>query len=914
MRTLAMITALLLSAASQAQDICDRTPEVRDAILKALNRADCSTVASAGARLAGIKTLNLSGEGLTSLRAGDFEGLTRLQSLYLFGNRLTTLPDGVFDGLDRLQSLSLDGNQLTTLPAGVFDGLDRLYQLYLYGNRLTSLPEGVFDDLTRLHTLALHTNRLTELPDGVFDRLTRLLRLELHTNHLVGLTRDDPVFAAFSIEVDIELHDQLAVDGQTANVCDRTPEVRQAIMDEGVGDDCASVELAYIRSLGVAEKGLTSLRAGDFEGMSNLQDLVLSGERKETRLPERRYVSVFEWWDGGLTSLPVGVFDGLDRLQSLGLGGNQLTTLPVGVFDGLDSLEGLYLNDNQLTTLPAGVFDGLDSLERLALHGNRLVGLTRDDPVFAAFSSDVDIALDSQKVDICDRTEQVRDEIMGRNWNVCSDVNADRLAGMWSLDLSCRHCIRRDGGPDAPLTELRAGDFAGLANLYQLILSGNQLTTLPTGLFDGLDNVDVLWLDLSQNQLTTLPEGVFNGINRLSLTLHENQLTTLPEGLFDGVDLLSLSLHGNQLTTLPEGLFDGLANLGRLRLDGNELTSLPDGVFDGLDSLEGLYLDGNQLTSLPEDVFEGLGSLKELYLSGNQLTTLPAGVFDGLDSLERLALHGNRLVGLTRDDPVFAAFSSDVDIQLYDQTAVDGQTVAPRTNAAVPLMLSASTSGRQGFVRIVNEGDESGSVRVFAVDDGGYAPDPFELQLGAGQAVQFNSNDLENGNANKGIEGVGNPVEGDWRLDVATTLPVRVLSFVRHADGFLTAMHDVLPRTDDGRLAAHIFNPGRNLNQASRLRLVNTGADDADVSIEGVDDGGNTAGPVTLTLEAGESRTFSAVELESGARGLSGTLGAGAGKWRLFIEAGSSVVGMSLLESANGNLTNISTSGVAAGD
>ena len=45
--------------------------------------------------------------------------------------------------------------------------------------------------------------------------------------------------------------------------------------------------------------------------------------------------------------------------------------------------------------------------------------------------------------------------------------------------------------------------------------------------------------------------------------------------------------------------------------------------------------------------------------------------------------------------------------------------------------------------------------------------------------------------------------------------------------------------------------------------------------------------------------------------GLTGTLGDGAGKWRLLITAGNPVVGMSLLESASGHLTNISTAGVA---
>ncbi len=140
-------------------------------------------------------------------------------------------------------------------------------------------------------------------------------------------------------------------------------------------------------------------------------------------------------------------------------------------------------------------------------------------------------------------------------------------------------------------------------------------------------------------------------------------------------------------------------------------------------------------------------------------------------------------------------------------------------------------------------------------------------------------NDLEDGNPNKGIEsGVGGPVQGNWRLDVETDLAVRVLAFVRHGDGFLTAMHDMLPRPDTGAsLVAHTFNPGSNMNQASSLRLVNTGANDEGVIIEGVDDQGESGGPVTLTLPASESRTLSAFDLENGAQGFAGTLGDGAG-------------------------------------
>ena len=127
MKTLAMITALLLSAASQAQtvDICDRTPQVRDAILKELGTDDCAAVNSAR-MTTGIETLNLEQKGITELQAGDFDGLIGLRELNLRDNRLTTLPDGVFDRLGSLESLNLWINQLTSLPGEVFDGLSSL--------------------------------------------------------------------------------------------------------------------------------------------------------------------------------------------------------------------------------------------------------------------------------------------------------------------------------------------------------------------------------------------------------------------------------------------------------------------------------------------------------------------------------------------------------------------------------------------------------------------------------------------------------------------------------------------------------------------------------------------------------------------------------------------------------------------
>ena len=238
---------------------------------------------------------------------------------------------------------------------------------------------------------------------------------------------------------------------------------------------------------------------------------------------------------------------------------------------------------------------------------------------------------------------------------------------------------------------------------------------------------------------------------------------------------------------------------------------------------------------------------------------------------------------------------------------------AQSTGVEVPLML-APDAARQGFVRIINESNhQAGTVRITAVDDGGTAASPIEIRLAAGQSLHFNSDDLANGNAAKGINRIGLPRQGHWRLAVETALDdVQVLAFVRTRAGFLTAMHDTLPRDDQGRLVVRMLNPGSNRNQESSLRLVNTGGSAERVSIEGVDDQGNAGGPVTLTLAAGQSRTFTAFDLERGAQGLTGTLGDRAGRWRLRVTAGQSVVGMSLLETAIGPITNLSTAGVPA--
>ena len=110
--------------------VCDRTPAVRNGIVAALSESGvelCSQVTAA--HLAGMTTLRV--EGLTSLKLGDFAGLSGLKRLFLYGSGIETLPVGLFDGLDSLgegnvaKSLIIRTG-LIHLPKDIFRGLGKV--------------------------------------------------------------------------------------------------------------------------------------------------------------------------------------------------------------------------------------------------------------------------------------------------------------------------------------------------------------------------------------------------------------------------------------------------------------------------------------------------------------------------------------------------------------------------------------------------------------------------------------------------------------------------------------------------------------------------------------------------------------------------------------------------------------------
>ena len=566
--------------------------------------------------LSHLRTLNLSHNLLRTLPEDVFRGLRSLAELFIHQNKLSTFPEGVFNGLGSLQALWLQDNSMDRFwarwpPRVLDDVLDTLEDLRVDSYLMSSIAfESKGQSTVAGYTVRVRVNStrivpvairvpysvewtaitgddagLQPLPDGelllrpgrvpediVFtlsqdaNSLGKTIEVRLGELSRIKLSRADgsgpaaPHLRTDSLLIRPDegaVHTVTIVDAVPADVCDRTPQVRDALV-ETIREvfDCSEVTTAHltgVRYLSFWGAGITTLRENDFNGLSSLEFLSLNSNSLRS-LPEGVFSELGSlkrlWlWDNPLEALPESIFQGLDSLQRLLLDRTGLHSLPEKVFRGLNNLDALWLQGNSLSSLPHGVFDGLNSLRTLLLSDNDFIVLPEE-----AFSG------------------------------------LGKLESLWLQGNA--------------LSSLPEEIFRGLSSLRSLILYRNSLTSLPEEIFSGLSNLRQL--RLHRNRLNVLPEGVFGGLANLEeLMLHGNSLSVLPEEVFRGLSSLDvLRLDENSLSASPEETFLGLKALRRLDLSFNNLSSLPVDVFSGLSGLADLELSANPLSDLPQGIFD----------------------------------------------------------------------------------------------------------------------------------------------------------------------------------------------------------------------------------------------------------------------------------------------------------------------
>ncbi|XP_059472921.1 protein phosphatase PHLPP-like protein isoform X2 [Neocloeon triangulifer] len=419
--------------------------------------------------------LCLARSGLRSLPAQLLSG-PRLTVLDIRDNLLTELPNDIWR-LKGLQEMRLDRNALRELP----DGLVQLHDLHTLSaaqNRITTLPAGLLGHMEALRSLTLNSNLLEAA--AVSAAAQKPIRENGNSNEGDGIESLGPLshvdLRGNSLSGSIVLADYGALTSLDVGF-NKVQSLDLAALEQLRRLHCASNELRHLalsgRSLEVLVATNNKLQMVQVEPPpSKLQELDLS-RNELTMMPswlvECRGLSSIDVSHNQLTSLPEVVFL-LPHLHTLQAGHNSIRLLPTIQNSSL-SLQILRLQSNVLAALPPHLLNSCTRLVELNLSSNRLM--------------------------------------------VILDDSGGQLKS-----------LRRMLASNNQLGDAALRQIARIPNLKSLHLAHNRIAQIPEICIDSWS--DLHELVLSGNQLTSLPESITNLRKLQVLRVHSNQIRSCP--------------------------------------------------------------------------------------------------------------------------------------------------------------------------------------------------------------------------------------------------------------------------------------------------------------------------------------------------------------------------------------------------
>ncbi|KAI2811133.1 Slit 2 protein [Blomia tropicalis] len=514
--------------------------------------------------------IDLSKNNISKIAEDAFHGLKSLNSLFLFGNEITDLPEAVFKGLSNIQVLFLNANRIKCLRRGIFADFKNLNLLSLYDNNIQSLAEGIFENLINIQTLHLGRNpficdcNLRWLSEYLRDRPTletsdaRCEEPKRNNRKRFAQLHPDKFRCKGAEELRTRHADQCLVDNKCPKncVCDGTIVdcSRQSL--DSLPDDVPSFatelrlndnriaripninffkRLPNLLKLDLRNNQLTEIEDGALQGAGMLQDLLLSSNQMKQIRPK--------------------MFAGLRNLTTLLLQDNQITCITNDTFSDLETLKILSINDNRIRCITSGAFVKTKQLAQLnllsnplncnchlrwfsnwiKLHTNVMVGNPRCHSPKPLFNVPID---DVENGDFkCDDIEEE------------TECGPD---GLCPARCTCTGNVVRCSGQ-----KLKRFPRFIPSTTTELYLDANEITTIPSEIGQLSHLVKI---DLSNNQISVLPSNMFQNLSNLqSLIMSYNKLQCIQSDAFKGLrSLRMLSLHGNDISMIPTGSFDDL--------------------------------------------------------------------------------------------------------------------------------------------------------------------------------------------------------------------------------------------------------------------------------------------------------------------------------------------------------------------
>ena len=405
------------------------------------------------------------------------------------------------------------------------------------------------------------------------------------------------------------------------------------------------ISLQNLKILDLSCNKIHSMKPDAFTGLLNLETLTFRNN-KIIDLKDNQFVSLprlIRLYLGynRIQNMQPTVFKGLLNLKSLELNGNKIKHLKLNQFMFLPNIRSLCLKNNEIQNVEPGAFNIQNgSLEFIDLDFNHIT--TLPDDLFQG------------------HTLTNLHGINLRDNNLCVIPKCIFTLGL----LPYLKDIRLDGNNIQIIPSMP--NFS-LPKLEHLSLERNNLTSIPSDMFDSNNWTALRSVRLKLNSISYLPSNVFSSVHLVNLEhicVSRNSLILLPDSFFDNPALQKLrniDFRHNMISALSENLFNcrNLRNLERIWLQVNKIELLPDKLFQNkyLKTLRLIDLSQNKIKFIPSGFFKYLKNIVRLNIAHNQIKHLTADMFPKtLKHLTRLDLSHNRISSIKEIIPLFLAY------------------------------------------------------------------------------------------------------------------------------------------------------------------------------------------------------------------------------------------------------------------
>lgn len=596
---------------------------------------DCNVCAWPGVVCDGngrVMTLNLNAFNLTGPLPAEIGDLSQLKYLLLVDNNLNGSLPASIGNLAQVEILYLDQNNFSgTIPASI-GNLDNLLDLGITSNQFSgSIPPSI-GDMESIVQLVFADNQLSGDIPPELGNLTSLQNLVLSSNLLSG-------------EIPVEIgnlgnlgglalsHNQLT--GSIPAEIGNLNNLIELYLDNNNLTGNIPVEMGSMGSLATLDLSFNLLSGtipAAIGGLSNsLSQLSLYSNELTGAIPleicdltNLTYLSLAANQLSGSIPSCIGTLSNLVDLQLLS---NMLSGTIPPELGNISTLEYLYLENNQLTgTIPAEL-GNLSNLTTFLAGYNDLSGcLPPELLALCAHVTTGDISnnpnLDNQDwadfcatqagaCGACTHPDYAALMALYNSTNGASWANntgwADGAAGT-DCDVCAWPGVYCNGNGRVAQLYLYANNLVGtlpaeigdLTSLYELDLSGNQLSGLLSTAISHLSGLNLTYLNLAENLFTgPIPAEIGDFTALSSLTLASNPLSgSIPPEIGSLTNMGYLNLYASQLTgTLPPEL-GNLTNLVVLGLFNNQLSGCFPAVYSVFCS-NGTYVNLGDNPGLP---------------------------------------------------------------------------------------------------------------------------------------------------------------------------------------------------------------------------------------------------------------------------------------------------------------------------